>query len=188
MKEQHVIDYNSYYQRLLSGVRATWNDLRKSRPEESVYLFGLSTDSDTVVLSLFANTEEQFALENDSPEYPIEKWYVNEESELHRIGRAHMDDLEDEINRYVFEPESDDAFDDRKARLMQMFERVFVELDSEGLFGEGEMRHKVMLMLEIVDAGDEEWDSMIEVLKRINPPESVKEYLQLLEAMRESDD
>lgn len=185
MSEPHVIDYETYYQRLLSGVRATWNNLRSSRPDETIYLFGLSTDSDTVVLSLFANTEEQFAKENGAPEYPIEKWYVNEESALHRIGQSHMEDLEDEINRFVFEQESEAAFEERKSRLMQMFEQVFVDLDSEGLFGEGADRHNLLLLLEIVDAEEEEWNTTIEILKRINPPESVKEYLQALDEIRE---
>ncbi|QDV18556.1 hypothetical protein Pan153_32150 [Gimesia panareensis] len=186
MNAAHVLDYDSYYQRLLTGARATWHELRQSRPDESFYLFGFSTDSDTTDLILFANTEEQFAGENDSPEYPILKWCVNEESELHHVGRKHIDDLAKEINRFVFEPDpSEAAFEDRKARLMQIFEQVLVELDSEGLFGQGEERQQMMLLLDIVDPGEQEWEYMTEVLQRINPPESVNTYLQLLEEMQE---
>lgn len=185
MSEPHTIDYDSFYQRLLTGVRATWNDLRAARPAETICLFGLSTDSDTTDLALFANTEEQFARENDAPESPFLKWCVNEESELHQIGREHIDDLAKEINRFVFESETDEAFEDRKTKLLQIFEQVLADLDTEGLFGQETERQHLILLLDIVDAEEEEWEFMLEVLQRINPPESVKTYLQLLQELRE---
>lgn len=185
MSEPHTIDYDSYYQRLLTGVRATWNDLHAARPAETICLFGLSTDSDTTDLILFANTEELFARENDASASPFLKWCANEESELHQLGREQIDDLAKEINRFVFESETDEAFEQRKARLMQIFEQVLVDLDTEGLFGQGAERQQLILLLDIVDAEEEEWEFMLEVLQRINPPESVKTYLQLLQELQE---
>ena len=64
---------------------------------------------------------------------------------------------------------------------MEIFERALADLDAEGFFGSGIDRYKVVLSVEIVDADEEEWDTMIGIMKRINPPESLARFLALLE-------
>ena len=72
MPKHHVIDYKTFLSRLVSGLRKTWEQVRRQRPGETFYLFGIATDSDIVVLTPFCNTEERYAAEAN-PEYPINK-------------------------------------------------------------------------------------------------------------------
>ncbi|HUY87807.1 MAG TPA: DUF4303 domain-containing protein [Pirellulales bacterium] len=184
-----TIDYDSFQKRLVSGLRAAWQKVRAQRPSETFYMFGVETDSDATVLTPFCNTEEQFAAEHGTPEYPIEKWAVDQDSQLYGAGAEHTAELQQEVNQFVmadgqfvFVKQSDPGYAERKARLMQIFERALAELDAEGFFGRGDERRKVALSVEIVDADEDEWNTMIEIMKRLNPPESIEPLLRLLEA------
>jgi uncharacterized protein DUF4303 len=186
-----VIDYDSFYKRLVSGLRAAWQEVRAQRPGESFYMFGVETDSDTTVLTPFCNTEEQFAAEHGVPEYPIEKWAVDQDSTLYAAGSQHTAALQKEVNqfvmadgKFVFVKQSDPGYAERKARLMEIFEKALAELDAEGFFGRGDERCKIVLSVDIVDADKDEWKEMIAIMKRLNPPESIEPFLRLLEAQQ----
>ena len=93
--------------------------------------------------------------------------------------------LQDEVNRYVFEDHSHDpdgAFEERTNRLLQIFEQALVQLDREGFFGTGNKRHQVLLKVDRGDcgSGDEEYEHMLKVIKRINPPESTATFFALV--------
>ena len=189
MSDMQEIDYDSFEAKLVPALRSAWQEVRKDRPDETFYMYGIETDSDAVTLTPFCNSVEQFAAEHGEPEYPIKKWAVDQESELYGAGRAHTSELQDEVNGFLTEDESDDAYQARKTRLLETFETALIQLDLEGLFGVDEARNNVILMIDIGDADDDEWDYMIGALSRLNPEESISEYLELLEeAMEEFGD
>jgi hypothetical protein len=184
MAQHHVIDYDSFLTRLVSGLRKAWQEVRSQRPDETLYLFGIATDSDITDLTPFCQTEEQYAAEGGDERAPIEKWAPDEEAELYRAGAQYTSDLADEVNRYVFEDHSDDpegAFEGRKERLLQVFEKALQQLDAEGSFGTGHQRQQVLLMIGIVDADEDEEQYMWDAIKRMNPPESTGEFFRLLD-------
>jgi hypothetical protein len=174
-EKHHVINYDTFLPRLVSGLRKAWQQVRRQRPDETFFMFGIATDSDVVVLTPFWNTEEKYAREGNL-EYPTDKWVVPEE------GYAfckYTDALQDEVNRYVFEDhtaEPDSVFERRQARLLKIFEQALVQLDSEGLFGTGKKRHKVLLLIDRGDCSEAETRYMHRVIKRINPSASRTKY------------
>ena len=188
MTDEHTIDYASFQTRLVAALRAAWEEVRQQRANETFYMYGIETDSDVISLTPFCNTVEQFAAENGEPEYPIEKWAVDQEAELYGAGRDHTAELQDEVNRFVEIEESDDGYEERKSRLLEIFEKSLGQLDSEGFFGSGSDRHNVMLMVDIGDADDDEWEYMSGAVSRLNPPESSADYLAMLQAAMDEDD
>jgi len=191
MAEHHVIDYDGFQTRLISGLRKAWEEVRAQRPNETFRVFGVATDSDITDLTPFCQTDEQFAAEGGDEREPIEKFALDEEAELHGAGSEHTSDLADEVNRYVFEDHSDDpegAFEERKERLLEIFESALVQLDAEGLFGTGDQRHQALLTVWIVDADEEEEEYMWDAMRRMNPPESTAEFFELLQAAMDAYD
>jgi hypothetical protein len=181
MAKHHVIDYETFLPRLVAGLRKTWEQARRGHPDETFYLFGICTDSDITDLFPFSNTEEQYAA-TGNPNYPIDKWRVPDEAYEHRSKFTAK--LAAEVNRYVFEDHRKDpkgAFAERKGRLLEIFEKALVQLDAEGFFGTGNKRNKVLLKVDFGDCSDEEENQMLEVIKRINPPESTARFFSLVE-------
>jgi hypothetical protein len=50
LSKHHVIDYDTFLPRLVSGLRQAWDEVRRRRRGETFYMFGIATDSDVVVL------------------------------------------------------------------------------------------------------------------------------------------
>jgi hypothetical protein len=191
MAQHHVIDYDTFLPRLVAGLRKAWRQVRRQRPDEAFYTFGIETDSDITDLYPLCNSEEEYQSQGGSSEPAVMKWVgcVNEDSELYRAGREHTKDLAKEVNRYVFEDHSkdpEDAFLDRKKRLLRIFEKALVQLDDEGFFGTGKKRNKVLLKIEFVDPSAGEWKHMVKVIQRINPPESTAAFCAALEQQQEA--
>ena len=95
------------------------------------------------------------------------------------------------MNRYVFEDHRQDpkgAFAERKSRLLDIFEKALVQLDREEFFGKGKERHGVMLKLEFLGSSEDEENHVIEVIRRINPPESTALFFGLLEESGDADE
>jgi hypothetical protein len=181
--KHHVINYDTFLPRLVAGLRKAWEEVRRQRPGETFYMFGIATDSDVVVLTPFWNTEEKYAAEGN-PEYPTDKWVVPEEGYAY-CKHTHV--LQKEVNRYVFEDhrgESDSDFEKRKARLLKVFEQALAQLDSEGFFGKGKKRHQVLLLIDRGDCSEEETHYMHQVIRRINPPQSRAAYLAALKEQK----
>lgn len=186
MKKHHVIDYDTFLPRLVSGLRQAWEKVRRQRPGETFYTYGIATDSDVVVMTPFWNTEEEYARTGD-PAYPVAKWAVPEHG---YAPCKYTSALQDEINRYVFEDHRDDAegvFEKRKARLLKIFEQGLVELDEEGFFGKGKERHRVLLQIDRGDCDDAEARWMLGVVKRINPGASCAPYFAALKNQQKFD-
>jgi len=186
MPKHHVIDYDAFLPRLVSGLRQAWERVRRQRPRETFYMFGIATDSDLVVLTPFWNTEENYAAKGN-PDYPTDKWVVPEEG---YSPCKYTAVLQDEVNRYVFEDhrhEPDSVFEKRKARLLTIFEQALVQLDSEGFFGTGKKRHRVLLMIDRGDCGANEIRYMHRVIKRINPRQSATRYFAALNQQKRND-
>ena len=185
------IDYSTFQARLEDGLRKAWQEVRRSRPDEQFYLYGIETDADAVVLTPFCNTIEQFARESEDGELDAEsefdKWIVDQESVLYGAGADHTKELQDEVNQFVFleEPEPEGAEDERRDQLMLVFERALIALDRDGFFGIGEDRDNVVLKIEIVDADEDEWDFMVASMKRMNPPKSLERFLELLDELED---
>jgi hypothetical protein len=98
--------------------------------------------------------------------------------------------LQKEINCYVFEDhrhDPDSIFEDRKARLLKIFEKALVQLDSEGVFGTGKKRHRVLLMIDRGDCGPDEIRYMHRVIRRINPRQSAARYFAALKKQKRND-
>ena len=185
MARHHVIDYTRFLPRLVAGLRKAWQQVRRQRPDETFYTFGIETDSDITDLCPLCNTEEEHQAQSGGLEPSVDKWIgcANEGSELYRAGRTHTGPLAQEVNRYVFEDHSKDpagAFRERKKRLLKVFEQALAQLDEEGFFGSGKKRHKVLLKIEVVDPSDDEWKHMLKVIKRINPPQSTAAFFAAL--------
>jgi hypothetical protein len=198
MANHRVIDYETFLPRLVAALRKAWQEVRRQRPNETFYAFGVETDSDITDLYPLCNTEEEYRAQGGGPETAVGKWIgcANEDSELYRAGRKHTAPLAQEVNRYVFEDHSRDpkgAFLERKKRLLRIFEQALVQLDEEGFFGSGKVRHRVLLKIEFVDYSEAEWKHMLKVIKRINPPQSTAKFFAALQreegedAAREAD-
>jgi hypothetical protein len=188
MAKHHVIDYDTFLPRLVAGLRKAWTHARRQHPDETFYMFGICTDSDITDLFPFSNTEEQYA-ENGNPSYPSDKWLVPEKAYEHRSKDT--SELAVEVNRYVFEDHSKDpkgAFAERKARLLEIFEKALVQLDAEGFFGSGKKRNQVLLKIDLGDCGEDEQKYMMEVIKRINPVKSTTEFLALAEEEKDDEE
>ena len=187
---RHVIDYDGFLSRLVAALRRTWHEVRARRSGEKFYMFGIHIDSDVTSLTPFCQTEEQYRAEGGA-EARIEKWAVDQDSELYDAGSQYTSGLTDELNRYVFEDHSDEpqsVFEERKDRLLMIFERSLELLDAEGLFGTGNERRQVLLLIDIVDADEDEWQYMLGAMKRINPPGSTRELLALIDEAEEETD
>jgi hypothetical protein len=139
-----------------------------------------------VVLTPFWNTEEKYAADGN-PEYPTDKWIVPGEGyEACKYTGA----LQKEVNRYVFEDhtsEPDSVFEKRRRRLLKIFERALVQLDSEGFFGMGKERNQVLLIIDRGDCSEEETRYMHRVIKRINPRASAAKYFAALKEQERKD-
>jgi hypothetical protein len=153
-------------------------------------MFGIATDSDVVVLTPFWNTEEEFAQQDDTYTYlyPSAKWSLpcRDFDEC----CEYTNDLQDEVNHYFFEDhsnESDSDFEERKSRLLKIFEESLVQLNKEGFFGNGKQRHRVLLQIDRGDCSDEETQWMQEVIKRINPPQSWTPLFEARKAEQEAE-
>jgi len=178
-KKHRPIDDDSFLSRLVDALRKAWQEVRNKRPNDTFYQYGIGTDSDVVVLTPFCNTEELY---DENPKFPLARWDVQED--LYGAGRKHTADLEEEVNRYIFEDhagEPDGVFEKRKARLLQIFELALVRLDKEGFFGVGKARHKILLKIDRGDCSHDEWLHMLEVIDRINPPESTARFFALVQ-------
>jgi hypothetical protein len=187
MPKHHVINYDTFLPRLVAGLRKAWTHARRQHPGEIFYMYGICTDSDITALLPFSNTEEQYA-EAGNPDYPSEKWLVPEEAYEHPSKET--EDLQDEVNRYVFEDHTKDpkgAFGERKKRLLGIFEKALVQLDTEGFFGTGKKRHQVLSIIDLGDCGEDDQKYMVEVIKRINPAKSTAEFLALVEEAEDDD-
>jgi hypothetical protein len=184
--KHHVINYETFLPKLVSGLRQAWQEARRRRPRETFYIFGIATDSDVVVLTPFWNTEEKYAREG-KPEYPADKWIVPEEG----YGPCkYTAALQDEVNRYVFEDhtaEPDSVFEKRQARLLKIFEQALVQLDQEGVFGKGKERDRILLLIDRGDCSEDETKYMYQVIKRINPPRSRGPYFAALKEQKRKD-
>jgi hypothetical protein len=192
MAKHHVIDYDTFLQRLVAGLRKAWQQVRRQRPDETFYTFGIETDSDITDLYPLCNTEEEYRSQGGDSEPAVMKWVgcLDEESELYRAGREHTSVLAREVNRYVFEDHSNDpesAFMDRKKKLLRVFEKALVQLNEEGFFGAGKKRNRVLLKIEFVDPSNAEWKHMLKVIERINPPESTTAFFTALEQQEDAD-
>ena len=109
MPNENPIDYASFQTRLVTALRTAWEEVRQQRANETFYMYGIETDSDAVTLTPFCNSVEQFTAENGEPEFPIEKWAVDQDSALYGAGRDHTMELQDEVNRFSEIDESDTA-------------------------------------------------------------------------------
>lgn len=181
MPKHHEIDYASLQSRFAAALREAWQNVRKLRPSETVYMFGLETDDDITVLTVFANTEEQYAADRDPEAIPAAKWVVDMESPLSRAASKPVRELEREVNRYVHENHSDEteaSFSKRKKSQLKAFEAALTTLDEEGVFGSGTEREQLLLMITFCDADDEAQVYTNKVIKRINPIGSSAPYLK----------
>ena len=186
MAKHHVIDYDNFLPRLFAGLRKAWQQVRRQRPQERFYTFGIETDSDITDLYPLCNTEEEYQSQGGGSQPVTMKWLscLDEDSDLYRAGKQHTDALARELNRYVFEDHSKDpasAFRERKQGLLKIFEQALGQLDEEGFFGSGKKRQQVLLKIEFVDPSDTEWEFMLKIIKRINPPESMAKFFAALE-------
>jgi hypothetical protein len=186
MPKHHVIDYDTFLPRLVSGLRQAWEAARRRRARETFYMFGIATDSNVVVLTPFWNTEENYA-NKGKREFPADKWVVPEEG---YAPCKHTAALQTEVNRYVFEDhtkEPDTVFEKRKTRLLKIFEKALVQLDSEGFFGTGKKRQQVLLLIDRGDCSQAETQYMHRVIKRINPPQSRAKYFAAIKEQKRKD-
>ena len=186
MAKYHVINYQTFLPRLVSGLRKAWEEVRRRRLGETFYMYGIATDSDVVVLTPFWNTEEKYAAEGN-PEYPTGKWDVPGEGyEPCKYTAA----LQQEVNRYVLEDhtaEPDSVFERRQRRLLKIFEQALMQLDSEGFFGTGKKRNQLLLIIDRGDCSAEETRYMHQVIKRINPKASTAKYFAALKEQERKD-
>lgn len=175
--EEVELNLDTFEDRLVDALRIAWTEIVATRPNETFFMFGIETDDDRVLLTPFCNTEETAELENpEIKEYPLAKWAVMPESSLYGAGQEHIEELATELNQGAF---ADDNWNTRKQnRVTKIFENSLVRLDSEGLFGKGQKRERVILSVAICDADSKGEKEMLRIMKRINPPESLKPYFE----------
>ena len=181
------MDLKTFSSLLVDRLRDAWMEVRRQRPHETFYVFGIETDSDITDLNPLCNTEEEYAAQGGTSELRVSRWIgsPNEDSRLYRAGSEYTDELASQLNEFVFEEldrSNPRLARRRKKQLLRIFERALVDLDKRDFFGSGKTRHGVLLKIEFVDPDDAEWRQMLKVIRRINPRQSRAEFFRAIKA------
>lgn len=171
------------YQALKKATHAVFRRLERDHPGERLYAFGLYTDDLGRYISPTGNTEEALLRRSGGYAKTPLRWSPCD-WEYHLEGdREHFEQVQ-----CLFD-EAPDPYDisDRQAvaQARQVFEaciRVLRELDSEGLFGRGEDRERIVINLWMGDQSDE---GQVRWARRLNPPSVAKRYAVELPSCRE---
>lgn len=172
VREEIRLDLDTFQARLEEACTKCWQEVQTKFPDEKFCLFGVETDSDFVIINPLFDSEG--AIDRDSKKRRAGTSYVarislDSDSEFYRLGEEHLDRLSAELNSQYGAEESPAKRKKRIKRLSQMFEGALKKLDQTGLFGHGAERDRIILMVSIIDADDDEWNLMLEIAERLNP-------------------
>jgi hypothetical protein len=162
---------------LRKAITATWKALRDERPDDPPYAFGLYVTRDVLFIGPTAGSEAGLAsLSADGS--PSDRWALNR-SPLHLWGEDRFERVQSLLaerpDPYELEGEAFDA--EIRARMEACF-GALKALDDEGLFGEGEARHRLLLNVFSADESDRQ---RLENAARLNPPEALEALEPALE-------
>ncbi len=151
---------------LRAAIKETWEALRNERPDDQLYAFGLYVTRDVLFVGPTAGSEG--ALE--SAEESADRWALSR-SPLHLWGEDRFDRVQALLAERPdpYELEDDEFANEVAARLEACF-RALQALDGEGLFGEGEARHRIVVSVYSADTSDRQ---RLEHAARLNPPEAL---------------
>lgn len=106
--------------------------------------------------------------------------YLDCDAEYYGQCREHLGRLSKELNCRDGEFESFFGRWLRIRRLRTIFEAALKRLDQLGLFGTGSERERIILLLSIIDADRREWNHMLKIAKRLNPPKVFEAFKKTL--------
>ena len=100
-KEAPPFDLKTYKLRLIRALKKAWTAVKQERKGETFCIFGLETDSDSMVLTPICNTLERAEIEIGDRliDNPGEKYFVQGNFALYGAGQEHLEDLQQEINK-----------------------------------------------------------------------------------------
>jgi len=185
LPEREIIplDLATFQTRLEEACTKCWQDVQAKFPEETFCLFGLEADSDFVVIRPLFDSEA--AIERDAEERRPSQHYVARvsldcDAEFYGQGREHLSRLSTELNSQYGQRESFFGRWLRIRRLRTIFEAALKRLDQQGLFGTGSERERIILLVSIIDADRREWNQMLKIAKRLNPPKVFEAFKKTL--------
>lgn len=154
---------------LRAAVRDTWEALRNERPDDALYAFGLYVTRDVLFVGPTAGSEGGLAsLETEGA--TADRWALSR-SPLHLWGEDRFDRVQTVLAARPdpYELGEEEFAKEVAARLEACF-RALKALDGEGLFGEGEDRHRIVVSVYSADTSDRQ---RLEHAARLNPPEAL---------------
>ncbi|MET9229011.1 DUF4303 domain-containing protein [Lentzea sp. NPDC003310] len=148
---------------LTAAVRAAVTDLFASNPGHTFYFVTLTTPGEAFGPALSAWSHEALAGRTDADDVR----YSYADSPFSIVGEEHLAPVRAlfAARPQVFDLEDDEAEAEYDLRLRAM-ETALRRLSDEGLFGVGEARARVLVLVEVVP-GDEE---NVPCARRLNPP------------------
>lgn len=170
--ETPELDLGTFQSRLVTACRKCWLAANEKLPDETFCMFGLETDSNFhLVRPLFDS--EQAILRDEKNRLSggsfVTRVSLDSDAEFHGLCESHLDELSGELNSMLGVEESIRKRASRIRKLAKIFEATLKELDREKLFGSGAARERIVLLVSIIDADENEWKQMLKIVKRLNP-------------------
>jgi hypothetical protein len=174
------INHTELQKEVVSAARQAFSYVRQQHPDETFYVFGLSTDSDVSTIGPVSNSTEglqRLGQKYNEPGLPPWLRWSPDEWEYEDAGGQYFDKARDTANA-LYECDSDEEFVASKRRRLDTFAAALEELDAEGFFGDGEERQGVTLLLHITDPSDFEEEWVQEYVKALNPESVYQSYVE----------
>lgn len=178
-----TLDLSTLQARLEAASTLCWNSAVDTYPDERFCLFGLETDSSFVMLTPLFDSEnaiERDKLNRRKFDSHIGKVSLDYDAEFYGLGKEHFDAIAKELNSCYSKPCSDDIEEKRINAIKQIFEATLANLDRAGLFGSLKERDNILLLVSIIDADVFEWEYMLNVAKKLNPPSVYQRFVNSL--------
>lgn len=158
---------------LTAAVRAAISDLYRDHPGHTFYFFTLTTPGEAFGPALSAWSHEALACRPDAEAVR----YSYADSPFSIIGEEYLAPVRE---LFAARPQVYDIVDDVVAEAeyelrLRAMETALRVLDAEGLFGSGDARANVLVLVEVVPPDDED----VERARRLNPPgPALNDWLQ----------
>jgi len=197
MKPMPIASFSEIRDRLRREARQAYLDFRRSRPDETIYVFGLYTDDDALNAHSIGNTEE--AYEKAISRNPGDgmfgrlssvlsyRWSPAEWPGIYSEDFPAPDEEQDASERLQEGSSFAEAWRSISGKDHQEFRRNMFRamvdalrlLDGESLFGTGRDREKVILIISLSDSEDEGFLE-IESAKLLNSRRATRRALRTI--------
>jgi hypothetical protein len=192
-------DFEKFYELLYIASKNAFTSIQLAHKDERFYVFALFTCGDLVYIIPSSSTEEGLTQVAHKYFNDYQKYYkgfsIEQLRELLRWSpcdsplQGEGEEYFTELNKLVSivpniiceipHEESWDKFDNFVNKFLGVCVKVLRQLDSEGIFGEGEKRNSVVLNILMGDQGDEE---RLKYAKMLNPSSVYNHFKQVYHA------